>query len=109
LIDGIVETAKEYRAAIPAIPARDTIKIAETGYVVSTPKRESLFMAQTPQVFEFDVYEKALRLSDTVFGTDDSMLVEQSGIAVKIVEGDERNIKITTLFDLKIAEVLLKC
>jgi 2-C-methyl-D-erythritol 4-phosphate cytidylyltransferase len=107
LIDSAVRAGKEYGAAIPAIPVRDTVKEVLDDFVVSTPERESLFMAQTPQVFCSESYQRAFAGSDLVKITDDSMLVEQLGIAVKIVEGDYRNIKITTPEDLKIAEVFL--
>jgi len=98
LIDRVVAECP----ALLAIPVRDTIKQVVDGCVQSTPNRDMLYAAQTPQVFDLATYRQA-----SGFGTDDSELVERLGVAVKIVAGDERNIKITTPQDLKIAEVLL--
>jgi 2-C-methyl-D-erythritol 4-phosphate cytidylyltransferase len=105
LIDEVVSAAQESRAAILAVPVKDTIKRVESGFVLETPDRESLFAAQTPQVFDLAAYRRAATRSDI---TDDAMLMERAGIKVKIVQGDCRNIKITTAEDLKIAEVLLQ-
>jgi len=94
--------------AIPAIPVKDTVKICRNGFIESTPARDLLEIAQTPQVFGLREYRKAVEdVQPGVVFTDDAMLMEQMGIKVKIVQGDERNIKITTPEDLKIAEVLL--
>mgnify|MGYP002734959692 FL=1 len=89
---------------------KDTIKIGEGGVVQSTPDRATLFAAQTPQVFDFDLLRAALKKAeqDAFSVTDDASAVEYLGMKVKIVEGDERNIKVTTPMDLKIAEMLLE-
>ena len=75
-----------------------------------TPDRATLFAAQTPQVFDFDLLRGALKKAeqDGYAVTDDASAVEYLGMKVKIVEGDERNIKVTTPMDLKIAEMLLE-
>jgi len=104
LIDEVVAVAREFRAAIPAVAVKDTVKIMQYGFVESTPDRSSLYAAQTPQVFDLKLYREAGATLDV---TDDSMLVEKMGVKVRIVDGDERNIKITTPEDLKIAGVLL--
>ena len=80
------------------------------GVVTETPDRATLFAAQTPQVFDFDLLRGALKKAelDGAVVTDDASAVEHLGMAVKIVEGDERNIKVTTPMDLKIAEMLLE-
>ena len=78
--------------------------------VSTTPDRETLKAVQTPQVFDFDLLRGALqkaRLEDAKI-TDDCSAVENMGMSVKIVEGDERNIKITTPLDLKLAEMILE-
>lgn len=110
VIDRAVRAANTYGAAAPAIPVKDTIKVVE-GYVVkNTPDRDTLRAIQTPQVFDFDMLRGALKKAteDGAAVTDDCSAVERLGLTVKIVEGDERNIKVTTPMDLKIAEMLLE-
>ena len=110
VIDRVVRAANTYGAAAPAISVKDTIKVVE-GYVVkNTPDRNTLRAIQTPQVFDFDLLRGALRKAelDGAQVTDDCSAVERMGMSVKIVEGDERNIKVTTPMDLKIAELLLE-
>ena len=110
LIDRCVRAANTYSAAAPAIPVKDTIKVVEGRIVKSTPDRATLFAVQTPQVFDFDLLRGALTKAeaDGAAVTDDCSAVERLGMSIKIVEGDERNIKITTPLDLKIAELFLE-
>ena len=103
--------AMEFGACVLGAPVKDTIKICDSeGYIVDTPNRSTLWLAQTPQCFKYDViinaYEKAYKEGYT--GTDDSVLVEKTGVKVKMVEGDYNNIKITTPEDLYIGEVILE-
>ena len=98
LAQKVILAAKEYGAAIPAIPVKDTIKEAQSGFVKSTPDRSTLFCAQTPQAFRYEIYEKMIAHSEEA--TDDAGLAEKAGYPVKIVEGEESNIKITTPNDL---------
>ena len=110
VIDRVVRAAHTHGAAIPCVPVKDTIKVGNGGIVKETPDRANLFAAQTPQVFDFDLLRGALKkaeLEDYAV-TDDASAVEYMGMKVKIVEGDERNIKVTTPMDLKIAEMLLE-
>ena len=88
---------------------KDTIKVVEGRIVKSTPDRASLYAVQTPQVFDFDILRGALAKAnaDNAKLTDDCSAVERIGFSVKIV-GDERNLKVTTPLDLKIAELLLE-
>ena len=105
VIDRTVRAANTYHAAAPGIPVKDTTKIVKGGLVESTPDRSNLRAIQTPQVFDFDLLRGALeqaKLEDAPI-TDDCSAVERLGMKVKIVEGDERNIKVTTPMDLKIA------
>ena len=76
----------------------------------STPDRVTLKAIQTPQVFDIDLLKGALKKAFETGATitDDCSAVEYLGMKVKIVEGDERNIKVTTPMDLKIAEMLLE-
>ena len=110
VIDRTVRAANSYGAAAPAIPVKDTIKVVHGGIVKETPERKSLFAVQTPQVFDYDLLRGALKKAemDKAEITDDCSAVERMGMSVKIVEGDERNIKVTTPMDLAIAKLLLE-
>ena len=110
VIDRAVRAANSYGAATPAIPVKDTIKTVQGGIVKETPDRKLLYAVQTPQVFDLDLLRGALKKAqqDGAEVTDDCSAVERLGMSVKIVEGDERNLKITTPMDLKIAKMLLE-
>ena len=110
LIDRVVRAANTYGAAAPAVPVKDTVKVVQGGLVKETPDRSTLYAVQTPQVFDFDLLRGALKKAEDAGAhvTDDCSAVERLGMSVKIVEGDERNLKVTTPMDLKIAEMLLE-
>ena len=110
LIDRCIRAANTYGTAAPAIPVKDTIKTVEGGIVVNTPDRAKLRAVQTPQVFDIDLLKGALlkAYQDGAEVTDDCSAVERLGMKIKIVEGDEKNLKVTTPMDLKIAEMLLE-
>lgn len=110
LIDRVVRAANTFGAAAPALPVKDTVKVAGDGFVVNTPDRETLRAVQTPQVFDFDLLRGALEKAarDGAQVTDDCSAVERLGMRVKLVEGDERNFKVTTRQDLRLARVLLR-
>ena len=110
LIDRTVRAANSYGAAAPAIPVKDTIKVERSGLVESTPDRSRLRAVQTPQVFDFDLLRGALQKArdDGAEVTDDCSAVERLGMKIRLVEGEERNLKVTTPLDLKIAELLLE-
>ena len=110
VIDRTVRAAHTHNAAAPAIPVKDTIKVVEGRVVVNTPDRATLFAVQTPQVFDFDLLRGALKHAEETGAqvTDDCSAVELLGMKIKIVDGDERNLKVTTPMDLKIAEMLLE-
>lgn len=110
VIDRTVRAANTYGAAAPAIPVKDTIKMVQGGIVKETPERKYLYAVQTPQVFDLDLLRGALKkaVQDKAEITDDCSAVERLGMSVKIVEGDERNLKITTPIDLTIAKMLLE-
>ena len=110
VIDRTVRAAHTYGAAAPAIPVKDTIKVVTGGVVSSTPDRKSLQAVQTPQVFDLDLLKGALKKAqeDGAEVTDDCSAVERLGMSIKIVEGDEKNIKITTPMDLAIAKLLME-
>ncbi len=110
VIDRTVRAANSYGAAAPAIPVKDTVKVVKGGIVAETPDRSTLKAVQTPQVFDLDLLQGALEKAkqDGVDLNDDCAAVERLGMSVKIVEGDEKNIKVTTPVDLKIAELFLE-
>ena len=110
VIDRTVRAAHSYGAAAPAIPVKNTIKVVTGGVVSSTPDRKTLQAVQTPQVFDLAMLRGALKKAkaDGAEVTDDCSAVERLGMSIKIVEGDERNIKVTTPMDLKIAKLLLE-
>ena len=110
IINETVAMAIKTRASAPAIPVKDTIKIAKSGAVVSTPDRKTLFAVQTPQVFDLDLlraaHKKALKNGKEL--TDDCLAAEQLGLKVFLTQGEETNLKITTPLDLRIAAMLLE-
>ena len=110
LIDAVIEKAAKCNAAAPAIPVKDTIKMAADGQVRETLDRSTLVAVQTPQVFEASLLKAALQsaLQAGVTLTDDCSAVERLGKLVYLVEGSEENIKITTPLDLIVAEAILQ-
>jgi 2-C-methyl-D-erythritol 4-phosphate cytidylyltransferase / 2-C-methyl-D-erythritol 2,4-cyclodiphosphate synthase len=97
--------ATEVGAAIAALRAQDTVKRTDSdGIVVATLPREQIFLAQTPQAFRIEILRQALAIADDA--TDEAALAERAGHRVKVVEGDPRNLKVTTPDDLAMAEQL---
>lgn len=109
-IERVVTAAESDGAAILVAPATDTIKQVNGDSVVKTLDRSELRRALTPQCFRYELLRKAYEHADVNDPslTDESALVERTGARVTIVEGSNRNIKITTRQDLLIAEVFLK-
>jgi 2-C-methyl-D-erythritol 4-phosphate cytidylyltransferase len=94
-------------AVVPGIPVVDTIKAVDAeGWVVSTPERAGLRIAQTPQGFRRDILVRAHELGGSA-ATDDAVLVERLGERVLVIDGDPLAAKITTRDDLRAAERLL--
>jgi 2-C-methyl-D-erythritol 4-phosphate cytidylyltransferase len=108
-LERAVETARRHDGALVAVPVKDTVKVVTDGIVRSTPPREELWLAQTPQAFRYQVILAAheIAAAESHLGTDDASLVEWIGREVHIVMGDYRNIKITTPEDLVLAEAFL--
>lgn len=97
-------------ASIIGVPVKDTIKRVDADRIITdTPDRAQLWQAQTPQIFNKDLYEKAYRNAShhDVEVTDDASLFEAAGRAVRIVEGDRENLKLTYPIDFQIAEMLV--
>ena len=112
LITRAVEAAKEHRAVITALPVKETVKeIDRKALVIKTYDREKIWLVQTPQVFRYkDILMAHRRAMEEDWGevTDDALLVEKVGIPVKVIEGSEENIKVTTLQDLELVRFLLR-
>lgn len=105
VITATIEAAEKNGAAAPAVPVKDTVKVAgKDGRVLNTPDRDTLFAVQTPQCFRRELYCQALAAvsgdkADLV--TDDCSLFELAGLPVVLTAGDYANLKITTKEDLK--------
>jgi len=108
-VNKAVRTAANFGAALVARPVLETIKtITDDGFVRATPDRRWLYIAQTPQAFQYYVLQDAYRcaLENDFVGTDDCQLVERIGGTVVVIEGHDQNIKITTQTDLLLAAEL---
>ena len=111
-ISAVIARAKETGAAILALPSTDTLKEVTAGFITKTLDRKTIFRAQTPQAFRYELLLKANEQAraDNIpseMMTDDSLLVERLGVPIAIVEGSANNIKITTLDDMKLAGKLI--
>jgi 2-C-methyl-D-erythritol 4-phosphate cytidylyltransferase/2-C-methyl-D-erythritol 2,4-cyclodiphosphate synthase len=98
-IPALLEALRTHPGAIPALPVADTLKRGEAGVIAATVPREGLFRAQTPQAFRFAAILAAHRAA-AAEATDDAALLEAAGLPVALVEGSERNLKITRPEDL---------
>jgi 2-C-methyl-D-erythritol 4-phosphate cytidylyltransferase/2-C-methyl-D-erythritol 2,4-cyclodiphosphate synthase len=106
LISRTVDAAFSTGAAIAALRASETVKRADaSGRIAETLPRDEIYLAQTPQAFRVEVLRDALTI--VADATDEAGLAEQAGHAVQLVEGDPRNLKITTPDDLALAERFL--
>ncbi|HME82785.1 MAG TPA: 2-C-methyl-D-erythritol 4-phosphate cytidylyltransferase [Candidatus Eremiobacteraceae bacterium] len=105
IVERTIAAAHQGISAIAAVPVKDTIKQAHDSAVARTIPRATLWAAQTPQVFPYDVLvaAHARALADGVWETDDAALVERLGAPVVLVMGSYANIKITTPEDFEIA------
>ena len=108
IIERAVDAARESGAATAAVPVKDTIKIASPNMTVaSTPPRDTLWAAQTPQSFDIELLREAHRtISDDV--TDDAAMVEMLDRPVKLFMGSHANIKVTTPEDIVVAEAIAR-
>jgi 2-C-methyl-D-erythritol 4-phosphate cytidylyltransferase len=110
LLRAVIKKADETGAAILAVPARETVKLVKGQIIEKTPLRDTVWIAQTPQVFKFDSILEAHRRAEAAQNeaTDDSQLYEQYCGEVSIVRGSYNNIKITTRGDLALAEEIYR-
>ncbi|NEQ72253.1 MAG: 2-C-methyl-D-erythritol 4-phosphate cytidylyltransferase [Okeania sp. SIO2C9] len=110
LLDRCAEEILKCPGLIAAVPVKDTIKVVDSsGVIQDTPDRRNLWAAQTPQGFEVkllkECHERGRQLGWEV--TDDAALFEKCGLPVKVVAGEETNLKVTTPVDLRVAEFIL--
>jgi len=111
VMESVLEAAMEKGAAIPGLPATETIqRVSRKGRVLSTPPRRELYAIQTPQAFHAEILRTALEQAagEGFTGTDESSVVRWAGYPVYVVAGTPDNIKITRPMDLEFAELLLK-
>ena len=106
VIRNCYETARKNKAVIPVIPIVETVRHLQDETSVTVP-RGDYRLVQTPQTFDIQLLKAANRQPYNDGFTDDASVVEAFGIDVTLVEGNRENIKITTPYDLKIAEVLI--
>jgi 2-C-methyl-D-erythritol 4-phosphate cytidylyltransferase len=105
----VIDAARGDGAATAAVPARDTVRLVPNGDGGRTLQRTQVRLVQTPQAFRREILERAheTAAAEGWQADDDAELVERLGLPVALVEGEERNLKITTRADLLVAEVLL--
>jgi 2-C-methyl-D-erythritol 4-phosphate cytidylyltransferase len=111
LIERVIKAVKKSRAVITGLPVKETVKeLDEQGMVLRSVNRSHLWLIQTPQIFQFEdlrlAHQKALN-DDWEEATDDAFLIEKMGVPVKIIKGEESNVKVTTPRDLDIARFLM--
>jgi 2-C-methyl-D-erythritol 4-phosphate cytidylyltransferase/2-C-methyl-D-erythritol 2,4-cyclodiphosphate synthase len=111
LLERLVATAVQHGTAVPALPVQDTLKRSDDGRTVqATVPREGLYRVQTPQIFRADWLINAhRRAAEESFeqATDDAQLLERAGYPVYLVEGDPRNLKLTTPDDLSLLRLYM--
>jgi 2-C-methyl-D-erythritol 4-phosphate cytidylyltransferase len=113
-IGKVIDEAAETGAAIVGLPAVDTVKQVSRGTgrvrIRATLPRDKLVLAQTPQVFRYDLLKRAFDLAreDGFIGTDEASLVERLDVDVTVVMGSDRNIKITKPGDMDLAHLFLR-
>lgn len=107
VIDRCYESARENYATIPVMPLTDTLRFVGESGCGRNVLRSDYVIVQTPQVFDIALAKKAFSLPYKESFTDDASVVEDLGCQVSVVEGCRENIKLTTPFDMKVAEAIL--
>jgi 2-C-methyl-D-erythritol 4-phosphate cytidylyltransferase len=106
-IDSCLQSARMHGAAIPVIAVKESIRKG-TFLASKALNRSEIYTVQTPQCFKTAIIKAAYENEYQASFTDDASVAEAAGNSVQLVEGNEENIKITTPFDMRIAEVFLK-
>ena len=110
LVEKVIVEAAHTGAAIVGIVPVDTVKRVHKNKIRATLPREHLVLAQTPQVFRFDLIRRAFEMArqDNFFGTDEASLIERlEQVEVSVVQGSDRNLKITKPTDMELARLFL--
>ena len=109
LISAVIQEASRSGASILGILSVDTVKQVQQTRIIGTIPRERIVLAQTPQVFRYDILKLAFEKAreENFVATDEASLVEHLGHEVTVVPGSERNLKITTPADLELARYYL--
>jgi 2-C-methyl-D-erythritol 4-phosphate cytidylyltransferase len=106
LFASVLAAVGDADGAIPVLPVADTVKRVDDGFVTATLPRDRLALAQTPQAFRAsalrDAHDRAAASGLDV--TDDAQALEAAGSRVRAIPGDQMNVKITTMFDLAMAD-----
>lgn len=110
LINDVISNVFEFGAVIPALTPKETVKSIHNDFVEKTLDRSSLVNVQTPQGFATESILKAYKQAEenSFVATDDASIAEYSNIPVKIINGEETNIKITTPYDLELAKAIYR-
>jgi len=112
LLEAVFEAARTHRAALPTLPIQETVKSVDSERLIAGEvSREMLSFAQTPQCFERELLQRSLEAAHQqkrYFTDEAGAVLAMSGVRAKIVPGEGQNIKITTPWDLQLAEALLE-
>ncbi len=111
LINNCIDAAYENGACVPVMDLVDTVKqVTKDNFVKKTIDRSKYKAIQTPQTFDYEIIKKCydMAIEDKIKSTDDSAIVEHYGYKVKAISGLQKNIKITTQFDLRVAELIAR-
>ena len=108
VIERCFETARKQKAVIPVLPVTDTLRYIDNTTGGKNVLRSDYRIVQTPQTFDIKLIKKAFLQPYQESFTDDASVAEALGYSVCMVEGNRENIKITTPFDLSVAEILIK-
>src|SRR5690606_16467367 len=105
-INSAFREAEEFGNAVTAVRSRDSVRQQKENETIAL-RREEIFLVQTPQAFRSEILHKAYRQDYRNEFTDDASVVERSGVEIRLIEGDNSNIKITYPEDIAIAEALI--
>lgn len=111
MIEAVIKGAIKFGSATAASRATDTVKTAtDDELILSTPERKTVWQAQTPQIFETEIYRASayLALDKNLTVTDDCSMVESAGFKIKLIDCGKENLKITEPIDIYFAEAVLK-
>lgn len=106
-IDRAIQSARKNGSGVPVLAVKESIRQGDFSESHAL-NRDSIFTVQTPQCFRKEILESSYAVNYVKSFTDDASVVENNGIKIQLVEGNEQNIKITTPFDLRLAQAFIK-